>query len=126
MPLIFTQHYSVELIDSNPHMSCMYIESQKKTGGGRHTTFIRGYLRGMPIRLREDYTEKGYLISVTESRDRPQIDKDFNEILQKLRSMCIVCLPIIPFQTEITNLEKHSPKMAELVVKRMTQIKEFL
>ena len=126
MPLIFTQHYSVELIDSIAHMSCMYIESQKKAGGGRHITFIRGYLRGMPIRLRENYTENGYLTSVTESRDRPQIDKDFNEILQKLRSMCIVCLPIIPFQTEITNLEKHSPKMAELVVKRMTQIKEFL
>ena len=126
MPLIFTQHYSVELIASNPHMSCMYIESQKKAGGGRHIAFIRGHLRGMPIRLREDYTENGYLTSVTESRDQMQIDKDCNEILQKLRSMCIICLPIIPFQTEITNLEKHSPKIAELVIKRMTQIKEFM
>ena len=124
MPLLYSQNYPNELLEINHHDSCMYVETHKQVGGGRHLVHIRNLVRGMPVTMREDYSKEGYFSMGTESRDLNLIDKEFKEILNKLRSMCIVCLPIIPFQAEIIHLEKHSPKTEKLVSDRISYIRE--
>jgi len=124
MPLVYTNDYDIEFISMNPHMACMYVESRKEMGGGRMLAVLRGHLKGIPVTLRENYAAKGHLISDTQSRDRAVLLKQFKDIQQKLWSQTIICLPIIPFQRELENLEKHSPEVAKMLTKRMEYIKE--
>ena len=74
MPLLYSQHYPVELLEFNPHISCIYVESQKKIGGGRPVVYVRKLVRGMPVTLRENYSTGGYLKIDTKIRDHDLID----------------------------------------------------
>tara|TARA_X000001388_G_scaffold2701_1_gene2011 strand:+ start:2390 stop:2773 length:384 start_codon:yes stop_codon:yes gene_type:complete len=124
MPLVYTNDYDIEFISLNPHMACMYVESRKEMGGGRMLAVLRGHLKGIPVTLRENYAAKGHLIFDTQSRDKATLLKQFKDIQQKLWGQTVICLPIIPFQKELENLEKHSPEVAKMLSKRMEYIKE--
>ena len=124
MPLVYTNDYDIEFISLNPHMACMYVESRKEMGGGRMLAVLRGHLKGIPVTLRENYATKGHLIFDTQSRDKATLLKQFKDIQQKLWGQTVICLPIIPFQKELENLEKHSPEVAKMLSKRMEYIKE--
>jgi len=124
MSLVYTNDYDVEFISLNPHMACMYVESRKEMGGGRMLAVLRGHLKGIPVTLRENYADKGYLKTETQARDKALLLKQFKDIQQKLWSQTIICLPITPFQRELENLEKHSPEVAKMLTTRMNYIKE--
>jgi hypothetical protein len=80
------------------------------------------------LTLRENYSENGYLLQTTESRDVPLLEKEFQLISKRLMAGGIVCVPIYPLTDELSNLEKHSPKTAGYLRKRMEglQIKSLL
>ena len=124
MPLIYTNDYDIELLTMNPHIAYLYVESRKEMGGGRMLAVLRGHLKGIPITLRENYAEKGYLQTSTQTRDKALLLKQFKNIQDKLWSQTIICLPITPFQRELENLEKHSPEVAKMLSKRMEYIRE--
>lgn len=125
MALIYTDDYDIELLKMNPHISCMYVESYKQLGGGRSVVFLRNYMRGLPVTLRENYSEKGHLSSNTQARDKAQLLKQFKKIQDQLWSQTVICLALSPFQKEVELLEKQSPEVAKMLSRRMEYIREM-
>ena len=125
MPLIYTDDYNIELLTINPHISCMYVESCKQTGGGRNVAFLRNYMRGLPVTLRENYSTKGYFSSATQTRDKAQILKEFKKIQEQLWGQTVICLALSPFQKELEALEKRSPEVAKVLSRRMEYVREM-
>ena len=124
MPLVYTDDYDLEFITINPHVAFLYVESHKEFGGGRMTAVLRGHLKGIPVTLRENYTDDGYLREETQSRDKNLLLKQFKKINDYLWSQTVICLPISPFQRELEILEKRSPEVAKTLSKRMEYIRE--
>jgi len=119
MPILTTKEYDTSLLHMNENVYYIYVNSVKDSGGGRRIVSLRQHQRGLPLTLREDYSDKGSLGSATESRDIQRMETEFQLITKKLSEGYIVCVPIYPLTEELTLLERQSPKVAGYLQKRL-------
>tara|TARA_R100000353_G_scaffold133515_1_gene94678 strand:+ start:132 stop:518 length:387 start_codon:yes stop_codon:yes gene_type:complete len=122
MSVIYAREYMTELMELNEDLYHVYIDSHVETGGGRETVFLRQHERGIPLTLRENFSENGSLTSLTEQRDIVKVENEFQAINQALNYGKIICLPIYPLTRELTTIEKQSLKLAGYVNKRMQSL----
>ena len=122
MPYLFVRDYEVDLLDMNPDLYHVYVESARGEGGDRKVIYIRQSQRGLPICLRENYSETGTLSFHTEKRDILHIEAELSKISKVSQSGANVCVPLIHLTNELSTLEKQSPKVAGYVLKRMGSI----
>tara|TARA_R100001510_G_scaffold12329_1_gene9545 strand:+ start:3890 stop:4219 length:330 start_codon:yes stop_codon:yes gene_type:complete len=101
----------------------VYIESHEKRAGGAATVDIRGRESSLPLTLRNNFSSEGYLLSNTEARDIPLIEQEFQNIMYNLRRGITVCLPTLLLSEEINYLEKHTPKVEQYLLKRLSLVK---
>ena len=52
MPYLFVRDYEVDLMDMNPDLYHVYVESSRGEGGDRKLVYIRHSQRGLPMCLR--------------------------------------------------------------------------
>jgi hypothetical protein len=100
----------------------VYIESHKGVGGGRDITFLRQHDRGIPLTLRDNFSEHGAVTPETEARDIVKVENEFQTINYSLNYGKILCVPIYPLLDELTIIEKQSPKMAGYINKRLESL----
>ena len=122
MSVIYAREYMTELMELNEDLYHVYIDSHVETGGGRETVFLRQHERGIPLTLRENFSENGSLTSLTEQRDIVKVENEFQAINQALNYGKTICLPIYPLTKELTTIEKQSLKLAGYVNKRMQSL----
>ena len=122
MPVVYTHDYHIELLQHNENLYHVYIESHREMGGGRDVVFLRQHERGIPLTLRENFSENGTLTSATEQRDIMKVENEFQTISQALNYGKIVCVPMFPLTKEIIMLEKQSLKLAGYIKKRMESL----
>ena len=122
MPVLYTRNYLAELMELNEDMYHVYIDSHVETGGGRETVFLRQHERGIPLTLRENFSDNGTLTSLTEQRDIVKVENEFQTIRYVSDQGKVVCLPILHLTKEIPILEKQSPKLAGYVKKRLQSL----
>jgi len=122
MSVIYSHNYLIELMEYNENLYHIYIESHREAGGGRDVVFLRQHDRGIPLTLRENFSEDGTLTSRTEQRDIIKIENEFQAISQALNYGKIVCLPMYPLTKELITIEKQSLKLAGYVNKRMESL----
>jgi len=122
MSVIYSQNYLIELMEYNENLYHVYIESHREAGGGRDVVFLRQHDRGIPLTLRENFSEDGTLTSRTEQRDIVRIENEFQAISQAMNYGKIICLPIYHITNELTTIEKQSIKLAGYVSKRMESL----
>jgi len=122
VPALYVHNYEVKLLELNENLYHIYIESHKGIGGGRDITFLRQHDRGIPLTLRDNFSEQGALKPDTEARDIIKVENEFQTINYSLNYGKILCVPIYPLLEELTTLEKQSPKMAGYVNKRLESL----
>jgi hypothetical protein len=122
MSVIYSHSYLLELMEYNETLYHVYIESHRESGGGRDVVFLRQHERGIPLTLRENFSENGTLTSATEQRDIIRIENEFQAISQALNYGKIICLPMYPLTKELTTIEKQSVRLAGYVNKRMESL----
>jgi len=66
MPILYTSGYDLKLLGLNPQLRHVYIDNQESKGGEPALVKVRNLEGSLPLTLRENYTESGYLTSVTE------------------------------------------------------------
>jgi|TARA_A100001391_G_C4978300_1_gene254562 hypothetical protein len=107
----------------NPALRCVYVESHEERGGDPATVHVRGLETSLPLTLRNNYSDTGYLISDTEARDIVLIEEQFQQINHNLRMGVTVCLPTMLLSEELNYLEKHTPKVEQYLLKRLSLAK---
>jgi len=122
MSAIYLHTYQTKLLELNEDLYHLYIESHKGVGGGRDITFLRQHDRGIPLTLRDNFSEQGTLTSETEARDIVKIENEFQTINYSLNYGKILCVPIYPLLDELITIEKQSPKMAGYINKRLESL----
>jgi hypothetical protein len=122
MPFLFVKNYDVELMQMNKNLYHVYIESVKKSGGERRICQMRLNDNGLPLTLVENYSLDGSLISETEARDIKTVELELQKIGRTSHSGGYVCVPMHPLTTELTNIERLSPKLASYLLKRMASV----
>jgi hypothetical protein len=128
MPILSVKNYDVSLVNLNETVCHVFVNAAVDRGGERHVVQLRQHERGLPLTLRENYSSNGTLLQSTEARDVPRLEAEFQQISKHLMAGNIICVPIYPLTDELLNLEKHSPKMAGYLRKRLEglQIKSLL
>lgn len=124
MPLLYTERYELKLLDLNPQLRYVFIESHESKGGEPALVKVRNNERSLPLTLRNNYAESGYLVSDTEARDIVAIENQMQMIAHTLRMGVTVCLPTIPLNEELSLLKKYTPKVEQYLLKRLGAIKE--
>jgi len=122
MSAIYLHTYQTKLLELNEDLYHLYIESHKGIGGGRDITFLRQHDRGIPLTLRDNFSEHGAVTPETEARDIVKIENEFQTINYSLNYGKILCVPIYPLLDELTIIEKQSPKMAGYINKRLESL----
>lgn len=122
MPYLFVRDYEVELMEMNSNLHHVYVESHVKSGGDRRLIRIRMNERGLPLTLRDNYTELGTLSSDTEKRDITTLESELQKIGRASHSGVVVCVPLNRLTNELSIIEKLSPRVAGYVIKRMGSI----
>ena len=122
MSVIYLHTYQTKLLELNENLYHVYIESHKGIGGGRDITFLRQHDRGVPLTLRDNFSEHGAVTSETEARDIVKVENEFQTINYSLNYGKILCVPIYPLLDELTIIEKQSPKMAGYINKRLESL----
>ena len=122
MPYLFVRDYEVDLMDMNPDLYHVYVESSRGEGGDRKLVYIRQSQRGLPMCLRENHSETGTLSFHTEKRDILHLESELSKISRVSQSGANVCVPLIHLTNELSILENQSPKVAGYVLKRMGSI----
>jgi len=123
MPIIYTSTYDLKLLDLNPQIRHVYIESHESRGGEPALVKVRNIEGSLPLTLRNNYSESGYLTSETEARDIVRIEEEFQHINQHLRTGTAVCIPTIPLNEELSRLRKYTPKVEQYLLKRLNLVK---
>ena len=123
MPIIYTSTYDLKLLDLNPQIRHVYIESHESRGGEPALVKVRNIEGSLPLTLRNNYSESGYLASETEARDIVRIEEEFQHINQYLRMGAAVCIPTIPLNEELSRLRKYTPKVEQYLLKRLNLVK---
>ena len=119
MPILALNNYDISLLDLNDHVYQVFANSANDRGGERNVVKLRQHERGLPLTLRDNYSPEGHLFKETESRDIPRLESEFQNLNRYITGGNILCVPIHPLTNELLNLEKHSPKMAGYLVKRL-------
>jgi len=123
MPLLYTETYPRKLLGMNPALRCVYVETHEKRGGDPATVHVRGLETALPLTLRNNYSDSGYLVADTEARDIVLIEEQFQQINHYLRMGVTVCLPTLLISEELNYLEKHTPKVEQYLLKRLSLAK---
>ena len=123
MPILYVETYPLKLLQLNPQLQCVYVESHEKRGGDPATVQVRGIENSLPLTVRNNYDETGYLIADTEARDIPLIESQIRTILFRLRMGITVCPPTLRLSEELNYLEKHTPKVEQYLLKRLSLAK---
>lgn len=123
MPVLYVETYPLKLLQLNPALRCVYVESHEKRGGDPATVQVRGLETSLPLTLRNNYDSSGYLVADTEARDIPLIEEQIQAITYQLRMGATVCLPTIRLSDELNYLDKHTPKVEQYLLKRLQMIK---
>jgi hypothetical protein len=124
MPVLYTETYNLKLIELNPEIRHVYIETHERKGGEPALVKIRNMQYSLPLTLRNNYAESGYLVSDTEARDIVLIEEQMQNINHHLRMGVTVCLPTVPLTDELFILKKHTPKVEQYLLKRLSLIKQ--
>ena len=119
MSAIYLHNYKTKLLELNENLYHIYVESHKGIGGGRDITFLSQHDRGIPLTLRNDFSEQGAITPETEARDIMKVENEFQTINYTFNYGKILCVPIYPLLDELITIEKQSPKMAEYINKRL-------
>ena len=122
MPVLYSRNYMADLMELNEGLYHVYIDSHVETGGGRETVFLRQHERGIPLTLRENFSDNGSLTSLTEQRDIVKVENEFQTIRYVSDQGKVICLPILHLTKELLTLEKQSPKLAGYVKKRLQSL----
>lgn len=122
MSAIYLHNYQTKLLELNENLYHVYIESHKGIGGGRDITFLRQHDRGIPLTLRDNFSEHGAVTPETEARDIVKVENEFQTINYSLNYGKILCVPIYPLLDELITIEKQSPKMAGYINKRLESL----
>ena len=122
MSIIYVREYQKDLMDLNEDLYHVYIDSHVETGGGRDVVFLRQHERGIPLTLRENFSDNGSLTSLTEQRDIMKVENEFQTIRYVTSQGKVICLPIFQLTNELITIEKQSPKLAGYVNKRIQSL----
>jgi len=122
MPYLFVKNYEVELMHMNRSLYHIYIESTKKSGGERRVCQMRIHQNGLPLTLVNNYSKEGSLHADTEVRDIKTVEEELQKISRISHAGAYVCVPMHPLTTELTNIERLSPKLAGYLIKRFQSI----
>ena len=122
MSIIYVHKFHIDLLGLNEDLYHVYIDSHVETGGGRDIVFLRQHERGIPLTLRENFSDNGTLTSHTEKRDIVKIENQFQTINYVSDQGKVICLPILGLTEELLILEKQSPKLAGYVKKRLQSL----
>ena len=122
MSIIYVKQFHIDLLGLNEDLYHVYIDSHVETGGGRDIVFLRQHERGIPLTLRENFSDSGSLTSLTEQRDIMKVENEFQTIRYVSDQGRVVCLPIPQLTKELLTLEKQSPKLAGYVKKRLQSL----
>ena len=123
MTYLIVPSYNLQLIELNDSLRHVYVESDKRTGGGREVVKIRNSGKGFPLTLRDNFSEKGYLTVSSEASDIRRVENEIGKIASAAIGMgVLVCVPIQQLAQEIRQIEKSSPRLAGYVTKRLKSI----
>ena len=122
MSIIYVREYQKDLMDLNEDLYHVYIDSHVETGGGRDIVFLRQHERGIPLTLRENFSDNGSLTSLTEQRDIMKVENEFQTIRYVTSQGKVICLPIFQLTNELITIEKQSPKLAGYINKRIQSL----
>ena len=122
MAIIYVHQFHIDLLGLNEDLYHVYIDSHVETGGGRDVVHLRQHERGIPLTLRENFSDNGTLTSNTEKRDIVKIENQFQTINYVSDQGKVICLPILGLTEELLILEKQSPKLAGYVKKRLQSL----
>ena len=111
MAIIYVHQFHIDLLGLNEDLYHVYIDSHVETGGGRDIVFLRQHERGIPLTLRENFSDNGTLTSLTEQRDIVKLENEFQTIHYVLGQGKVICVPIYPLTKELITIEKQSPKL---------------
>ena len=111
MSIIYVHKFHIDLLGLNEDLYHVYIDSHVETGGGRDTVYLRQHERGIPLTLRENFSDNGSLTSLTEQRDIMKVENEFQTIHYVLGQGKVICVPIYPLTKELITIEKQSPKL---------------
>jgi hypothetical protein len=124
MPVIYTDRYELKLLGLNPQLLHVFVDSHESKGGEPALVKLRNGDRSLPITLRNNYSESGYLVSDTEARDIIRIEEEMQRLNSVLRMGATVCIPTIPLNEELSRLKKYTPKVEQYLLKRLQIVKE--
>ena len=122
MTILYVRQYQRDLMELNEDLYHVYIDSHVETGGGRDVVHLRQHERGIPLTLRENFSDNGSLTSPTEQRDIQKVENEFQTISYVSSQGKIICLPIRQLIDELITIEKQSPKLAGYVSKRIQSL----
>ena len=111
MSIIYVHQFHIDLLGLNEDLYHVYIDSHVETGGGRDIVYLRQHERGIPLTLRENFSDNGSLTSLTEQRDIMKVENEFQTIHYVLGQGKVICVPIYPLTKELITIEKQSPKL---------------
>ena len=122
MPYVFIRDYDLELLELNKDMYHMYVESHVGAGGERKTVFLRQHERGLPLTLRNNFSDLGTLSSESEKRDITTVEVEIQKISGLAQSGANVCVPLTRLTNEFSPMERLSPKLAGYLLKRLASV----
>lgn len=124
MPVLYTETYNLKLLELNPALHHVFVETHERKGGEPALVKVRNMQHSLPLTLRNNYAESGYLTSESESRDIVLIEEQMQAINHKLRMGVTVCLPTVPLTDELLLLKKYTPKVEQYLLKRLGLMKQ--
>jgi len=122
MTILYVREYQKDLMELNEDLYHVYIDSHVETGGGRDIVYLRQHDRGIPLTLRENFSDNGSLTSPTEQRDIQKVENEFQTISYVSSQGKIICLPIRQLIDELITIEKQSLKLAGYIRKRIQSL----
>lgn len=122
MPYVFIRDYDLELLELNKDMHHVYVESHVGVGGERKTVSLRQHERGLPLTLRNNFSDLGALSPETEKRDITTVEAEIGKISRLAQSGANVCVPLTRLTNEFSPLERLSPRLAGYLLKRLASV----
>jgi len=122
--VLFTETYPIKIMKLNPQLMCVFVESHESRGGDPATVEVRSLQTSFPLTVKNNFSKSGYLVSDTEARDIKKIEEESQVIMYQLRRGATICLPTLRLSDELNNLEKHTPKVEQYLLRRLERIKQ--
>jgi len=122
MAFVFVSTYSEELVRLNKGLYVVYVDAYSRIGGERRIVYLRQHEKGLPLTLRENFSEDGHLSSETEARDIMTLRREISDICDIKNVGANICVPILPISNELNNIERRSPKLHEYLIARMNRV----